>query len=114
MKTLEKGELYQNLQGFLKKKGVELKQGNYSGSIQKGCELLSDAINASQHGLARAKTQIDEKLDQLRQIIHEKTAPAGPPPAAQNSSPNPPKQTAKDKRESKKARTRKPGKKSRG
>ena len=75
MKPLEKDELYQNLQGFLKNRGVELKPGSYSLKIQKSCELLSDAINAGQHGLARAKVEIDNKLDQVRQVIHQKTAP---------------------------------------
>lgn len=77
MKTLERDELYQNLQGFLKAKGVELNAGSYSQKIQKGCDLLSDAINTSQKGLVRAKVEIDAKLGQLRQLIHEKTAPAG-------------------------------------
>ena len=76
MKPLEKDELYQNLQGFLKNKGVELNPGGYSQKIQKSCELLSDAINAGHHGLSRAKVEIDKKLDQLRQVIHEKTAPS--------------------------------------
>ena len=87
MKPLEKDELYQNLQGFLKNKGVELNPGSYSQKIQKSCELLSDAINAGQHGLARAKVEIDKKLDQLRQVIHEKTArPASAPkPSAEHA-----------------------------
>lgn len=83
MKTLEKDELYQNLHGFLKRKGVQLAPGSYSETIQKGCALLSDAINAGAHGLSRTKDEVDKKLDQLRQIIHEKTAPPGsatPPP----------------------------------
>jgi hypothetical protein len=94
MKTLEKDELYQNVHGFLKTKGVELKPGSYSQKIQKGCALLSDAINVSQKGLARAKTEIDKKLDQLRQVIHEKTAspgtstPPGPDAAKQSTSGN--------------------------
>jgi len=86
MKTLEKDELYQNLQGFLKAKGVELSAGSYAHKIQKSCGLLSDAINTSQQGLARAKVEIDKKLDQLRQVIHEKTAPvsqAAPSPRAE-------------------------------
>ncbi len=87
MKTLEQDELFNNLQGFLKTKGVDLKQGSYSQTIQKGCALLSEAINTGQEGFTRAKGQIDKKLDQLRQIIHEKTAPpkpgsAPPPPPA--------------------------------
>ena len=83
MKPLEKDELYQNLYGFLKARGVELNEGSYVARIQKGCSLLSDAINAGQHGVSRAKSQVDKKLDQLRQVIHEKTAPsrtATPPP----------------------------------
>jgi hypothetical protein len=74
MKTLEKDELYQNVHGFLKTKGVELKPGSYSQKIQKSCALLSDAINVSQQGFARAKSEIDKKLGQIRQVIHEKTA----------------------------------------
>jgi len=80
MKKLQTDELYQNLQEFLKNKGVELRAGTYARKIQKSCSLLSDAINTSQQGLARAKDEIDKKLGQLRQVIHEKTAP--PPPAA--------------------------------
>jgi hypothetical protein len=89
MKTLKQDELYQNLQEFLHKKGVELKDGSYSQKIQKGCSLLSDAINTSQKGLTRAKDEIDRKLDQLRQVIHEKTAPRGAasqPPRSETAS----------------------------
>jgi len=117
MKTLEKDELYQNLQGFLKNKGVELKAGSYCEKIQKSCDLLSDAINTSQKGLARAKTEIDKKLDQLRQVIHEKTAPSGrassppkPEPASSaQSSQVKAKQTKP--RSNKKAKARKSGQK---
>jgi hypothetical protein len=77
MKPLEKDELYQHIHGFLKNRGVELKEGGYSQTIQKSCSLLSDAINVGQEGLARAKVEVDKKLDQLRQVIHEKTAPPG-------------------------------------
>jgi hypothetical protein len=90
MKTLKKDELYQNLQGFLKNKGVELKAGSYAQKIQKSCSLLSDAINTSQQGLTRAKVEIDKKLDQLRQVIHEKTAPSAAsavPPSPETSPP---------------------------
>jgi hypothetical protein len=96
MKPLEKDELFQHLHGFLKNKGVELKEGGYSQTIQKSCSLLSDAINAGQDGLSRAKVEVDKRLDQLRQVIHEKTAPRGsrlaqsasaaPPPRAASSS----------------------------
>ena len=103
MKTLEKDELYQHLHGFLKTKGVELKEGSYSQSIQKGCALLSDAINVSQQGLTRAKVEIDKKLDQLRQVIHEKTAPSG---ASTRPEPKP-KQSASSNRTGKRAAPRK-------
>jgi len=75
MKTLEKNELYANLTDFLKNKGIELKDGSYAKGIEKSCSLLTDAINIGQQGLDRAKTQIDKRLDQVRQVIHEKTAP---------------------------------------
>jgi len=75
MKPIEKNELYEHVSGFLKGKGVELKAGSYANSIQAGCSLLADAINLSQQGLTRAKAGLDVKLDQMRQAIHEKTAP---------------------------------------
>jgi|SRR5438445_9559586 len=75
MKPLDQHELYENLTGFLKTKGIELKEGSYAQAIKKSCSLLTDAINLGQDGLERAKTKIDRKLDQVRQSIHEKTAP---------------------------------------
>jgi len=75
MKPIEKDELYEHLSGFLKGKGIELKEGSYANVIQKGCTLLADAINLSQKGISRAKVGIDKKLDQMRQAVHEKTAP---------------------------------------
>src|SRR5581483_5671192 len=62
MKPLEKDELYQNVQQFLKNRGVELKQGSYSTGIEKSCALLSDAINLGQQGVNRAKLEFDKKL----------------------------------------------------
>jgi hypothetical protein len=81
MKPIDKDELYEHLSNFLRSKGIDLKQGSYTHGIQKSCSLLTDAINLSQSGLKKAKNQIDQKLDQMRQVIHEKTAP-NPPPAA--------------------------------
>jgi hypothetical protein len=107
MKTLDKDELYQNLQGFLKTKGIELKEGSYAQGIQKSCTLLAEAINASQKGLSKAKVGIDKKLDQMRQVIHEKTAPPGSsaaPPKAETPSPN---QGSAPKTEGKKPHARK-------
>jgi len=81
MTPIDKSELYDHLSGFLKNKGIELKEGSYANGIQKGCALLTDAINLSQKGIKRAKVEIDDKLDRMRQVIHEKTAPkASPPP----------------------------------
>jgi hypothetical protein len=81
MKPIDKDELYQHLSNFLSSKGIDLKQGSYTHGIQKGCTLLTDAINLSHSGLKKAKTQVDQKLDQMRQVIHEKTAPRPEPPA---------------------------------
>ena len=95
MTPLEKDELFQNLSGFLKTKGIEIKEGSYATGIQKSCRLLSEAINLGHQGLGRAKTEVDKKLDQMRQVIHEKTAPkppakgatAAPPPSAATAEP---------------------------
>jgi hypothetical protein len=91
MKPIQRDELYEHLSGFLKGKGIELKDGSYANGIQKGCTLLADAINMSQKGLSRAKVGIDRKLDQMRQVIHEKTAPkqkpAGQAPRAAGGKP---------------------------
>ncbi len=81
MKPFEKDELFQHLSDFLKNKGVELKEGSYARTIQKSCGLLADAINLGHKGVDRAKVEIDKKLDQMRQVIHEKTAPKASPKA---------------------------------
>ena len=86
MKPIEKDELFNHLSGFLKTRGIELTDGSYSNGIQKTCSLLADAINLGQQGFERAKTEFDKRFDQMRQVIHEKTAP---PPAAQTASPPP-------------------------
>ncbi len=77
MKPIQKNEIFENLSGFLKAKGISLTEGSYANGIQKSCSLLTDAINLSQKGLNRAKDEIDDKLDRMRQVIHEKTAPKG-------------------------------------
>ncbi len=87
MKPLEKQEIFENLSGFLKTKGIELKDGSYVQGIEKGCHLLTEAINIGQQGFDCAKTKIDKKLDQMRQVIHEKTAPKSPVAA---TAPEPP------------------------
>jgi hypothetical protein len=83
MKRIKKGELFRNVDGFLKVKGVELKPGSYTDRIQRACGLLTDLINTGQSGLTRAKEETEKQLDKVRQVIHEKTAPRNtPPPAA--------------------------------
>ncbi len=100
MKRIDKKELYQHLSGFLKAKGIELTEGSYAVGIKKSCSFLADAINLSQQGLERAKTEVDKNVDKLRQVIHEKTAPrpgagkpSGPapaPPPVESSGPKEP------------------------
>jgi hypothetical protein len=98
MKPIQKDELYEHVSGFLKDRGIELKEGSYTKGIQNGCSLLADAINLSQQGLNRAKGEVDKRFEQMRQVIHENTAPkpkpqaqaakpAGAPPKAQASKP---------------------------
>ncbi len=85
MKPINKDELYQHLGDFLKSKGIELKDGGYAKRIQQSCGLLTDAINLGQAGLEKARAETGKKIGQLRQVIHEKTAPKPqptPPPAA--------------------------------
>ena len=79
MKTIKKDELFESLGDFLKLKGVELKDGAYAQRIRQGCDLLTDAINGTQKTVKHARVEVDKKLDQLRQTIHEATAPKGPP-----------------------------------
>jgi len=82
MKTIKQDELFESLSDFLKVKGVELKDGAYSQRIRRACGLLGDTINATQRTAKKAKVEVDKKLDQLRQSIHEATAPKPPPAAA--------------------------------
>ncbi|HOW68542.1 MAG TPA: hypothetical protein P5186_08450 [Candidatus Paceibacterota bacterium] len=75
MKKVKTDELYNHLSEFLQSKGIELKDGSYAQRIQKGCSLLSEAINFTQTSLKRAKTGVDRKLDRMREAIHQQTAP---------------------------------------
>jgi hypothetical protein len=88
MKTIKQDELFQHLGGFLKSKGVEFTDGSYAQRIRQGCNLLTDAVNATQKTMRTAKVEVDKKLDQLRQTIHEATAPK-PPPAKPTPEPQP-------------------------
>jgi hypothetical protein len=87
MKPIQKDEMFRHVSEFLQKKGVELKQGSYTRKIEKSCALLTDTINLSQRGLAQAKSRIERGLDQVRQVIHEKTAPKAPPAPASGANP---------------------------
>jgi hypothetical protein len=84
MTPINKDELFNHLSDFLKNRGVELKDGAITQQVQKGCSILADSVNISQEGFERARVEIDKKLDQMRQVIHERTAPktpGSPPPA---------------------------------
>jgi hypothetical protein len=84
MKQIRKDEIYNHLSEFLKGKGVELKEGPYTRGIHAGCSMLADAINLSQAGLERAKVGLERGVDQMRQVIHEKTAPRSAANAAKS------------------------------
>ena len=87
MNKIDEKELFRHLSDFLKTKGIELQEGPYTQGMQKGCELLADTVNLSQQALERAKAEMDKHLEQMRQVIHERTAPKPPPTEAQ---PEPP------------------------
>jgi hypothetical protein len=110
MKPIDKGELYNHLSDFLKARGVELKDGSYAQRVQKGCNLLADSINLTQAGMERTKAEIDKQLERMRQVIHERTAPAPPGkpgPAEAKSAASPPSAAAKS-TTSTKAKTKRP------
>lgn len=114
MQPIKKNELFHHLGEFLKSKGIKLTNGSFTAPIQEGCNLLSDAINATHKTVEHTKIQVDEALDQLRQSIHERTAPkptasaAPEPPSATRSSKGRNKRTGKSRTQhpSVKVRTR--------
>ncbi len=118
MKPLKQNEIFQNLSGFLKTRGIELKEGSYATGVQKSCALLTNAINLGQESFERAKVEFDKSMEHMRRVIHEKTAPkappvqtsAAPPPTAAKGNPRP----AAAKKPLKRAQPRKPAKKSTG
>jgi hypothetical protein len=107
MQTIKKDELFRNLGDFLKSKGIELKDGGYTTRIQQASNLLSDAINATQKTVKKTKAQVDNALDQLRETIHESTAPK-PPPGSRKSRRAKTRSKAGTKRRSTKAKTPRP------
>ena len=75
MSDIKKEEMFGNLKSFLKSKGIEVQEGSYANGIRKGCDILTDTVNMSQRAFDRAKVAVDKGLDQVRQTVHEKTAP---------------------------------------
>jgi hypothetical protein len=91
MKPINKDELFDNLHSFLKTKGVELREGSYKTGIQNACGFLAETVNLGQQGLERAKVEMDKRVDQMRQYIHEQTAPRSTPhPRAKAKPASPP------------------------
>ena len=98
--------MFAHVSQFLKSKGIELKEGSYSSGIEKSCGILTDAVNLSQQGIRRAKTELGKKVDQVRQVIHEKTAPK--PPVAPRATTTQPNRNFKAKAQAPKSNARKP------
>ena len=86
MKQIAQNEIFKNLSGFLKSRGIELTDGSYSHGIKQSCSLLTNAINVGQESLEKAKAELDRTCDYMRQVIHEKTAPKAPPVMTRPSS----------------------------
>lgn len=79
MKSINNEELFAQISQFLKSKGIELQEGSYTHTIRKGCQVLADTINLGQQAVGRAKSGVEEKLEKVRQVLHQKTAPRQPP-----------------------------------
>lgn len=101
MIEINKDEMFGNLRTFLKTKGIEIQEGSYAEGIRKGCEILTDTVNMSQRAFGRAKDAMDKGLDQVRQTVHEATAPKSekkePQAAASATAESAPKTNAKKK-----------------
>ena len=110
MNEIKHEELFGNLKNFLKSKGIELGDGSYTKRVQQGCEILADSINMGQGALGKAKTVVDNGLNQLRQTIHEKTAPKAPVKAATATSAPPKPKAASSTRKPPVVVARKPSK----
>ena len=108
MKNIGKDELYRNITEFLRSRGIELKDGAYAEHIRRGCGFLTEAINATQRTVKRAREGVDQKLAQLRRSIHEATSPS--PPEAPAPTPTPTPSSAPPPPASKPSPARKPAK----
>ena len=86
MIKINKDELFRYFNGFLKSRGIELQEGTYAQGVQKGCELLADTDNLSQEAWEQARAEMERRLNEMRQVIHERTAPKPAPAQAQGES----------------------------
>jgi hypothetical protein len=102
MKEIKKEEVFGQFRDFLKSKGIELQEGTYTQRIRQGCEIVADSVNLSQRALRETKSAVNQGLDQLRQAIHEHTAP--PPARGQAAPPSSAAQTASPRRDRKKGK----------
>jgi len=75
MNEINKEEMFGSLKSFLKSKGIEVQEGSYAEGIRKGCDILTDTVNLSQRAFERAKGAVEKGVDQVRQTVHERTAP---------------------------------------
>ena len=78
MKKLKKDDIFKHLDQFLKDRGIEvIDEGPLGNRLKTGCRILTEAIVQTQSRLDKARDGMDEGLDKMRAIIHEKTAPRG-------------------------------------
>jgi hypothetical protein len=77
MNEINKEEMFGHLKGFLKSKGIEIREGAYVEGIRKGCEILTETVNLSQRALERAKDAMEQGLDPVRETFHERTGSRG-------------------------------------
>jgi hypothetical protein len=110
MKKIKRNELFRSVSAFLAGKGIELKDGSLTGRIRQGCDLLTETVNLAQGGLAKAKAEVGAKVDQIRQVVHEKTAPKTPSPAPASAAKPPRAAGKRAKPTGKPVAKRKPGK----
>lgn len=83
MKKLKKDDIFKHLDQFLKDRGIGvIDEGPLGNRLKTGCRILTDAINQTQSSLDRARDGMDEGLDKMRAIIHQKTAPRDNEPSA--------------------------------
>ena len=86
MSEIKKEEMFGNLKGFLKSKGIDIQEGSYANGIRRGCDILTDTVNMSQRAFDRTKTVVEQGLDQARQTVHEYTAPKAKTGGAKSTS----------------------------